>query len=86
MRQQFSLPLAALILSTSLTLSGVCPKAVAQDVKEQSLGAPHGVAINMTGDASTVGAELQAATHPGQAPQPSQSPSKPSAPQGAHAA
>ena len=42
-----SSPLAALTLLASLTLSGVCPEAVAQDVKEQSFEAPHGLAIKV---------------------------------------
>src|SRR4051794_34722833 len=47
MRQLLPRPLAALALIASLTIPGVRPEAVAQDVKEQSIGAPHGVAIKV---------------------------------------
>jgi hypothetical protein len=47
MRKLISTPFAALTLFASLTLSGVCPKVIAQDVKEQSFEAPHGVAIKV---------------------------------------
>ena len=40
-------PLAALALFASLTFSGIRPEAAAQDVKEQSLQAPNGVAIKV---------------------------------------
>jgi hypothetical protein len=40
-------PLAALALFASLTCSGIRPEAAAQDVKEQSLQAPRGVAIKV---------------------------------------
>src|SRR5215467_3245139 len=40
-------PLAALALFASLTCSGIRPEAAAQDVKEQSLRAPRGVAIKV---------------------------------------
>src|SRR5262249_12983325 len=40
-------PLAALALYAGLTCSGIRPEAAAQDVKEQSLRAPHGVAIKL---------------------------------------
>src|SRR5262245_57981712 len=40
-------PLAALALYAGLTCSGIRPEAAAQDVKEQSLRAPHGVAIKV---------------------------------------
>jgi hypothetical protein len=39
--------LAALTLFASLTFSGIRPQAAAQDVKQQSLRAPHGVAITV---------------------------------------
>jgi hypothetical protein len=39
--------LAALSLFASLTFSGIRPQAAAQDVKEQSLQAPHGLAITV---------------------------------------
>jgi len=47
MRQPFLSPVAALTLFASLTLSGDCPKAVAQDVKEQLFEAPRGVAVKV---------------------------------------
>ncbi|SIN75486.1 Cytosol aminopeptidase family, N-terminal domain [Singulisphaera sp. GP187] len=47
MRQLHPSPFAALALFASLTLPGVHPKAVAQDVKQQSIEAPHGVAIKV---------------------------------------
>jgi leucyl aminopeptidase len=47
MRQLLSMRSAVLTLFTSLTLAGVCTKGVAQDVKEQSLAAPLGVAIKV---------------------------------------
>jgi hypothetical protein len=40
-------PIAALALFASLTFSVIRPDAAAQDVKEQSLRAPHGVAIQV---------------------------------------
>lgn len=40
-------PLAALALFASLSFAGGCPEAVAQDVKEQSIEAPQGVAIKV---------------------------------------
>jgi Cytosol aminopeptidase family, N-terminal domain len=47
MRQLISTPIPALTLLASVTLSGICPKLIAQNVKEQSLEAPHGVAIKV---------------------------------------
>ena len=40
-------PIAALSLFASLTCSGIRPEAAAQDVKEQSLRAPHGLVIKV---------------------------------------
>jgi hypothetical protein len=40
-------PIAALALFASLTFSGIRPEAAGQDVKEQSLQDPHGVAIKV---------------------------------------
>jgi leucyl aminopeptidase len=45
--RQLHPPLAALALVASLTFPVVHPEAVAQDVKEQSIGGPHGVAIKV---------------------------------------
>jgi leucyl aminopeptidase len=47
MRQFLPPPIAALALLASLTLPGIRPEAVAQDVKEQPVGAPQGVAIKV---------------------------------------
>jgi leucyl aminopeptidase len=45
--RQLHPPLAAFALVASLAFPGVRPEVVAQDVKEQSIGAPHGVGIKV---------------------------------------
>src|SRR3954470_1225992 len=45
--RQLHPPIAAFALFAGLTLQGIRPEAAAQDVKEQSIGAPDGVAITV---------------------------------------